>query len=79
MRSNYLKVEIELVSWPVFDYLAITPNLILHYKNFSVKQPTETPVDKLTTKLVGGDSELMDFDAPSERESLDFASEQTFS
>lgn len=31
IRNDYLKVELELVSWPVFDFLAIIPNLLLHY------------------------------------------------
>ena len=35
IRSQYLKVELELVSWPIFDFLAIIPNLLMHYQNFT--------------------------------------------
>lgn len=41
VNSEYLKVELELVSWPIFDFLAITPNLILHLKSFGATPPTE--------------------------------------
>lgn len=33
-------MELEFTLWTIFDFLAIAPNLLMHYKNFHVQKPT---------------------------------------
>ena len=48
--DEFLSVVLELNTWPVFDYLAIGPNLYLHYKAFWHTTPTTLTKDRTESK-----------------------------
>lgn len=42
VKQKYIRLEFEFVAWPVLDFMAIIPNLVMHKRNFSENKPTTT-------------------------------------
>lgn len=38
IKSSDLRLELQFVLWPIFDFLAIVPVLLMHHKNFKLQK-----------------------------------------
>lgn len=56
IKSQFLRLELEMTVWSILDFMTIVPNLILHWRNFRKKDEimsVKTDEDLLHTGSVG--------------------------
>lgn len=48
IKKYFVRMELELCVWPLFDFLAIIPIFLIHYKNYSYKK-YQTPIARTSS------------------------------
>ena len=41
VHQEYWRLQLQLILWPFFDFLALCPILVMHHKNFGARRPVK--------------------------------------